>query len=88
MIGRIPIPRPPIIVDLPEMKRLLATSTVFLHSKRRKKIAIHLRVGCRMRIVSPDEQGDIDLAVLKRFLDRRAQKKMPDAFKQSGICSN
>ena len=45
------------------MKGLLATSTVFLHSKRRKKIAIHL-------------------------IDRRTQKKMPDAFKQSGICNN
>ena len=62
-IGRISNFRPPIIVDLPEMKGLLATSTVFLHSKRRKKIAIHL-------------------------IDRRTQKKMPDAFKQSGICNN
>ena len=62
-IGRISIFRPPNIVDLPEMKGLLATSTAFLHAKRHKKRAIHL-------------------------IDRRAQKKMPDAFKQSGICNN
>ena len=38
------------------------------------------RVGCRMRIVSLDEQGDIDLAVLERLLE--AEKVKLFAFAQ------
>ena len=63
MIGRMSNFRPPNIVDLPEVKGLLTTSTAFLHTKCHKKIAV-------------------------RLIDRREQKKMPDAFKQSGICNN
>ena len=42
---------PPPIVDLPEMKSLLATSTTFLHAKRHKKIAIHLIDLCMRRFL-------------------------------------